>query len=160
MDLPTYYGIVSYAVGVSLILSIAGIKSGRRFFLLHRRHSGRRSAGYVLGHDGRANHHPPPQEQEPLDGQELVDLAGGLDLARRYLTEDFEAGQESGRGTDRRSAPSTSKIIWSVFLSLFIFDFDLFFLFFGHLSLLYKCTHCRIFEKYICISYLLCVCSF
>jgi hypothetical protein len=110
MDLQTYYGIVSYAVGVSLILSIAGIKSGRRFFL-HRHHSGRRSAGYVLGHDERANHHPPLQEQEPLDGQELVDLAGGLNLARRYLTEDFEAGQESGRGTDRRSAPSTSKII-------------------------------------------------
>ena len=112
MDLQTYYGIVSYAVGVSLILSIAGIKSGRRFFLLHRRHSGRRSAGYVLGHDGRANHHPPPQEQEPLDGQELVDLAGGLNLAHQYLTDALEsnpeARQESGRGTDRRSAPSTS----------------------------------------------------
>ena len=58
---------------------------------------------------------PPPLEQEPLDEQELVDLAGGLDLARWYLTEDLEldpeARLESGRGTDRRSAPSTSKII-------------------------------------------------
>jgi hypothetical protein len=102
LDLQTYYGIVSYAVGVSLILTISGIKSGRRFFL-HRRHSGRRSAGHVLGYD-RANHHPPreQQEQEPLDQQELVDLAGGLDLAHRYLTEDLELNpetrQESGQG--------------------------------------------------------------
>jgi hypothetical protein len=116
IDLQTFYGIVSYAVGVSLILTISGIKSGRRFFL-HRRHSGHRSAGHVLGYE-RANHRPPreQQEQEPQDQQELVDLEGGLDLARRYLTEDLEfnpeAGQESGRlGTDRRSAPSTSSII-------------------------------------------------
>jgi hypothetical protein len=56
LDLSTFYGIVSYAVGVSLIMTISGIKSGRRFFLLHRRHSGRRS-GHNLGY-GRANHRP------------------------------------------------------------------------------------------------------
>jgi hypothetical protein len=38
LDLSTYYGIVSYAVGVSLIISLAGIKVGRSFF---RRRSGR-----------------------------------------------------------------------------------------------------------------------
>jgi hypothetical protein len=114
MDLSTFYGIVSYAVGVSLILTISGIKSGRRFFLLHRRHSGRRSAGHVLGYE-RANHRPPREQQEQPDDLELVGLEDGLDLAHRYLTEDLElnpeAGQESGRGTDRRSAPSISSII-------------------------------------------------
>ena len=67
LDLHTYYGIVSYAVGVSLILTVAGIKSGRRFFLLfHRRHSARHT-GQILGHEGRVNHRPPRDQEEPLE---------------------------------------------------------------------------------------------
>jgi hypothetical protein len=44
LDFSAFYGIVSYAVGVSLILSLAGIKVGRRFF---RRRSGRASTQKV-----------------------------------------------------------------------------------------------------------------
>jgi hypothetical protein len=113
MELMSFYGIVSYAVGVSLILTITGIKSGRRFFL-HRRHSGRRS-GHILGY-GRANHHPlqqRQQQQQQQQEQELVGLEGGLALAQ-YLNEELElnpeAEQESGLGTERRSAPFFSMI--------------------------------------------------
>jgi hypothetical protein len=111
LDLSTFYGIVSYAVGVSLILTISGIKLGRRFFL-HRRHSGRRSgSGHILGY-GLANHYPPqpqqPRQPEQQEQQELVGLEDGLALAR-YLTEELESNpetvQESGLGTERRSAP-------------------------------------------------------
>ena len=72
MDINTYYGIVSYAVGVSLIITVAGISSGRRFFHLfnrRRRHAARHT-GQILGngHDGRVNHRPPPLDQEePLE---------------------------------------------------------------------------------------------
>ena len=113
LDLQTYYGIVSYAVGVSLILSIAGIKSGRRFFL-HRRHSGHRSVGHILGYE-RANHRPPRQQPEPQDQQELVHLEGGLALAHWYLTEEMESNpetvQESGEGRSAPSSSSSSSII-------------------------------------------------
>jgi hypothetical protein len=110
MELTVFYGIVSYAVGVSLILSITGIKSGRWFFL-HRRHSGCRS-GHILGY-GRANHHPLQQlqqqqqqrqqrQQQQEQEQELVGLEEGLALVR-YLNEELElnpeAVQESGLGT-------------------------------------------------------------
>ena len=70
LDINTYYGIVSYAVGVSLIITIAGIKSGRRFFHLFNRRHAARHTGQILGngHDGRVNHRPPPLDQEePLE---------------------------------------------------------------------------------------------
>ena len=102
MDINTYYGIVSYAVGVSLILSVAGIKSGRRFFHLfnrRRRHAARHT-GQILGngHDGRVNHRPPPRDQE--EQLELGDLMGGMESVNRLLTgnPNLEVGQqESGR---------------------------------------------------------------
>ena len=101
MDIASFYGIVSYAVGVSLILSVAGIKSGRRFFHLfnrRRRHAARHTDQIVEnGDDERVNHrHRPPQrDQEPLDL-----MMGGLELANRVLTGNPNPeviGQESGR---------------------------------------------------------------
>ena len=99
MDITSYYGIVSYAVGVSLILSVAGIKSGRRFFhLFNRRHAARHTDQIVEnGHGERVNHRrrPPQRDQEPLDL-----MMGGLELANRVLTGNPNPeviGQESGR---------------------------------------------------------------
>ena len=102
MDITSYYGIVSYAVGVSLILSIAGIKTGRRFFHLfnrRRRHAARHADQQIVenGDDERVNHRrrPPPRDQEPLDL-----MMGGLELANRVLTGNPNPeviGQESGR---------------------------------------------------------------
>jgi hypothetical protein len=102
MDINTYYGIVSYAVGVSLIITVAGISSGRRFFHLfnrRRRHAARHT-GQILGngHDGRVNHRPPPRDQE--EQLELGDLMGGLELANRLLTDNPNLevfGQEAER---------------------------------------------------------------
>ena len=97
MDITSYYGIVSYAVGVSLILSVAGIKSGRRFFhLFNRRHAARHTDQIVEnGHGERVNHRrrPPPRDQEPLDL-----MMGGLESVNRVFTDNPEViGQESGR---------------------------------------------------------------
>ena len=99
MDITSYYGIVSYAVGVSLILSVAGIKSGRRFFhLFNRRHAARHTDQIVEnGHGEQVNHRrrPPQRDQEPLDL-----MMGGLELANRVLTGNPNPeviGQESGR---------------------------------------------------------------
>jgi hypothetical protein len=57
-----------------------------------------------LGHDGRVNHRPPRDQEEPLDQRGLADLMGGLELANRLLTDNPEVnpnlevfGQESGR---------------------------------------------------------------
>ncbi len=94
MDINTFYGIVSYAVGVSLILTVAGIKWGRRFFHLFNRRHAARHTGQILGHgDGR--------QEEPL---ELADLMGGLESTNRLLTDNPEVnpnlevfGQESDR---------------------------------------------------------------
>jgi len=89
MDIASYYGIVSYAVGVSLILTVAGISSGRRFFHLfnrRRRHAARHT-GQILGNgnDVRVNHRPPPRDQEEL--LELGDLMmGGMESVNRLLT--------------------------------------------------------------------------
>ena len=101
MDIASYYGIVSYAVGVSLILSIAGIKTGRRFFHLfnrRRRHAARHADQQIVenGDDERVNHRrrPPPRDQEPLDL-----MMGGLELANRVFTDNQNPeviGQESG----------------------------------------------------------------
>ena len=105
MDITSYYGIVSYAVGVSLILSVAGIKTGRRFFHLfnrRRRHAARHTDQIVEnGDDERVNHRrrPPPRDQEPLD------LMGGLESVNRVLTGNPNPeviGQESGRGSTSR----------------------------------------------------------
>ena len=104
MDINTYYGIVSYAVGVSLILTVAGISSGRRFFHLfnrRRRHAARHTGqilGHGHGHDGRVNHRPPPRDQE--EQLELGDLMGGMESVNRLLTDNPNLevfGQESGR---------------------------------------------------------------
>jgi hypothetical protein len=104
MDIASYYGIVSYAVGVSLILSIAGIKTGRRFFHLfnrRRRHAARHTNQIVEnGDDERVNHRrrPPPRDQEELDliGMESVNRD-------RVFTDNPEvSGQESGRGSTSR----------------------------------------------------------
>ncbi len=88
MDITSYYGIVSYAVGVSLILTVAGISSGRRFFHLfnrRRRHAARHT-GQILGNgnDVRVNHRPPPRDQEEL--LELGDLMRGMESVNRLLT--------------------------------------------------------------------------
>ena len=104
MDIASFYGIVSYAVGVSLILSVAGIKSGRRFFhLFNNRHAARHADQIVEnGDDERVNHrHRPPQrDQEPLDL-----MMGGLESVNRVLTGNPNPeviGQESGRGSTSR----------------------------------------------------------
>ena len=104
MDIASFYGIVSYAVGVSLILSVAGIKSGRRFFHLfnrRRRHAARHTDQIVEnGDDERVNHRrrPPPRDQEPLDL-----MMGGLESVNRVFTDNPEViGQESGRGSTSR----------------------------------------------------------
>ena len=99
MDINTYYGIVSYAVGVSLIITVAGISSGRRFFHLFNRRHAARHTGQILGngHDGRVNHRPPPLDQK--EQLELGDLMGGLESVNRLLTDNQnpEVGQqESG----------------------------------------------------------------
>jgi hypothetical protein len=108
MDITSYYGIVSYAVGVSLILTVAGISSGRRFFHLfnrRRRHAARHT-GQILGNgnDVRVNHRPPPRDQEEL--LELGDLMmGGMESVNRdrVFTDNPEvSGQESGRGSTSR----------------------------------------------------------
>ena len=104
MDIASYYGIVSYAVGVSLILSIAGIKTGRRFFhLFNNRHAARHADQIVEnGHGERVNHRrrPPSRDQDPLDlmmeGMESVNRD-------RVFTDNPEvSGQESGRGSTSR----------------------------------------------------------
>ena len=100
MDITSYYGIVSYAVGVSLILSVAGIKSGRRFFhLFNRRHAARHTDQILEnGHDGRVNHRPPPRDQE--EQLELGDLMGGMESVNRLLTDNLNLevfGQEAER---------------------------------------------------------------
>ena len=85
MDIASYYGIVSYAVGVSLILSVAGIKSGRRFFhLFNNRHAARHADQIVEnGHGERVNHRrrPPSRDQDPLDL-----MMGGMESVNRLLT--------------------------------------------------------------------------
>ena len=105
MDIASFYGIVSYAVGVSLILSVAGIKSGRRFFhLFNNRHAARHADQQIVenGDDERVNHRrrPPPRDQDPLDlmmeGMESVNRD-------RVFTDNPEvSGQESGRGSTSR----------------------------------------------------------
>jgi hypothetical protein len=113
MDITSYYGIVSYAVGVSLILSIAGIKSGRRFFHLfnrRRRHAARHTDQIVEnGDDERVNHRrrPPPRDQDPLDlmmeGMESVNRD-------RVFTDNPEvSGQESGRGSTSVSGQESGR---------------------------------------------------
>ena len=104
MDIASYYGIVSYAVGVSLILSIAGIKTGRRFFhLFNNRHAARHADQIVEnGHGERVNHRrrPPQRDQEPLDL-----MMGGLESVNRVLPGNPNPeviGQESGRGSTSR----------------------------------------------------------
>ena len=104
MDIASYYGIVSYAVGVSLILSVAGIKSGRRFFhLFNNRHAARHADQIVEnGHGERVNHRrrPPPRDQDPLDL-----MMGGTESVNRdrVFTDNPEvSGQESGRGSTSR----------------------------------------------------------
>ena len=101
MDIASFYGIVSYAVGVSLILSVAGIKSGRRFFhLFNNRHAARHADQIVEnGHGERVNHRrrPPSRDQDPLDL-----MMGGMESVNRdrVFTDNPEvSGQESGRGS-------------------------------------------------------------
>ena len=108
MDIASYYGIVSYAVGVSLILSVAGIKSGRRFFHLfnrRRRHAARHTDQIVgNGHDERLNNGPPPRDHQE-EQLELGDLMGGMESVNRdrVFTDNPEvSGQESGRGSTSR----------------------------------------------------------
>ena len=109
MDIASYYGIVSYAVGVSLILSIAGIKTGRRFFhLFNNRHAARHADQIVEnGDDERVNHRrrPPPRDQEELDL-----MMGGMESVNRdrVFTDNPEvSGQESGRGSTSRFGVSS-----------------------------------------------------
>jgi hypothetical protein len=86
-----------------------------------------------LGHDGRVNHRPPRDQEEPLDQRGLADLMGGLELANRLLTDNPEVnpnlevfGQESGRCSSssrfwvRSHAPSIhsyrgTKVVWPDF---------------------------------------------
>ena len=104
VELTTFYGIVSYAVGVSLILCIVGIKSGRRFFLHRcRRHSGRRSSrrsGHTL-RDTPANHHHHRQRQQQQQQQQQRVL-NGLDMD--YSSDEFDRELEQLR--DRISTSS------------------------------------------------------
>ena len=89
MDIASFYGIVSYAVGVSLILSIAGIKTGRRFFHLfnrRRRHAARHTDQIVEnGDDERVNHRHRPPQRDQEEQLELGDLMGGMESVNRVL---------------------------------------------------------------------------
>ena len=106
MDINTYYGIVSYAVGVSLIITVAGIKSGRRFFHLfnrRRRHAARHTNQIVEnGDDERVNHRrrPPPRDQEELDL--MMGGTGSVNSDRVFTDNPEVSGQESGRGSTSR----------------------------------------------------------
>ncbi len=90
MDITSYYGIVSYAVGVSLILTVAGIKTGRRFFHLfnHRRRHAARHTDQIVGngHDERLNNGPPPRDHQE-EQLELGDLMRGLESVNSLLTD-------------------------------------------------------------------------
>ena len=101
MDITSYYGIVSYAVGVSLILSVAGIKSGRRFFhLFNRRHAARHTDQILEnGHDERVNHRrrPPPRDQEELDL--MMEGIESVNRDRMFTDNPEVSGQESGRSS-------------------------------------------------------------
>ena len=109
MDINTYYGIVSYAVGVSLIITIAGIKSGRRFFHLFNRRHAARHTGQILGngHDGRVNHRPPRDQEEPLELADLMGM-GGLESTNRFLTDNPEVNPEVGQQESGRCSSSSS----------------------------------------------------
>jgi hypothetical protein len=83
-----------------------------------------------LGHDGRVNHRPPLDQEEPLDQRGLADLMGGLELVNSLLTDNPEVNpevgqQESGRCSSSRfwvrsHAPSIhsyrgTKVVWPDF---------------------------------------------
>ncbi len=105
IEFTTFYGIVSYAVGVSLILTISGIQSGRRFFLHRRhsgRHSGRRSAGHTL-RDTPANHHH-RQRQRQQQQQQQQRVLNGLDMDYSSDSDEFDRELEQLR--DRIRTPS------------------------------------------------------
>jgi hypothetical protein len=61
VTVPAFYGLLSYALGLTVVLSLAGIRVGRR---IYRRHSGH--ASQETG--------PLPEQQLALEGGQLLDL--------------------------------------------------------------------------------------
>jgi hypothetical protein len=61
VTVPAFYGLLSYALGLTVVLSLAGIRVGRRIF--------RRRSGHASQETG-----PPPEQQLALEGGQLLDL--------------------------------------------------------------------------------------
>jgi hypothetical protein len=87
-----------------LILCIAGIKSGRRFFL-RRPHSGRRSSrrsGHTLRDTPANHHHNRQRQQQQQQQQQQQRVLNGLDMD--YSSDEFDRELEQLR--DRISTSS------------------------------------------------------
>jgi hypothetical protein len=76
--LATFYGLVSYTVGITLLMSMAGIRVGRRFF---RHRAGRTSAQ-------KERETPQPMDQLALEAHQAVNLVPERRAPRPFTTDE------------------------------------------------------------------------